>query len=109
MTQRIIVRFAPPHRALAAFALLLAVMIARARADNRWPDERQAGQFLCHADFPLAPQQPLLDELAQLQHDAVPPLSLVAWHRLALEQTECLELFAEVERQHEAVCQALLT
>jgi hypothetical protein len=38
-------------------------------AENRWPDERQAGQFLCHADFPLAPQQPLLDELSLLQQD----------------------------------------
>jgi hypothetical protein len=38
-------------------------------AETRWPDERQAGQFLCHADFPLAPQQPLLDELSLLEQD----------------------------------------
>jgi len=39
------------------------------RAENRWPDERQAGPFLCHADFALAPQQPLLDELSALRQD----------------------------------------
>src|SRR5262245_62995949 len=35
----------------------------------RWPDERQAGPFLCHADFRLDEQQPLLAELADLQKD----------------------------------------
>jgi hypothetical protein len=39
------------------------------RAQPRWPDERQAGPFLCHADFDLAAQQPLLAELADLQQD----------------------------------------
>jgi len=53
--------------ARAAIALLLLVSVSR--GENRWPDERQAGQFLCHADFPLAPQQPLLDELTQLTQD----------------------------------------
>lgn len=83
------------------------------------PEVAQA--IALHHNPPLEGQLSLIDvvhvadcmahalDLAQLQHDAVPSLSLVAWHRLALEQTECLELFAEVERQHEAVCQALLT
>ena len=63
----------------AAMALAVLFLAAAAQAENRWPDERQAGQFLCHADFPLAPQQPLLDELSQLQQDlraklgALPP------------------------------------
>ncbi|MCI0360929.1 MAG: DUF1570 domain-containing protein [Planctomycetaceae bacterium] len=39
------------------------------RAQPRWPDERQAGPFLCHADFGLDEQQPLLAELADLQQD----------------------------------------
>jgi len=54
-----------PTVAVVAVFLLIAV----ARAENRWPDERDAGQFRCHADFPLAPQQPLLDELTQLAQD----------------------------------------
>jgi hypothetical protein len=45
------------------------VLAGAAGADNRWPDERQAGLFHCHADFPLAPHQPLLDELVHLQQD----------------------------------------
>ena len=53
---------------LTVFFVALA-LASRLQAETRWPDERQAGQFLCHADFPLAPQQPLLDELAQLQQD----------------------------------------
>jgi hypothetical protein len=40
-------------------------------AQARWPDEREAGPFLCHADFSLAGQQPLLDGMAQLQEDLV--------------------------------------
>jgi hypothetical protein len=49
--------------------ILLVAGGASLRAENRWPDERQAGPFLCHADFALAPQQPLLDELAVLRTD----------------------------------------
>ena len=49
--------------------LSLALCAPALNAETRWPDERQAGQFLCHADFPLAPQQPLLDELSLLQQD----------------------------------------
>lgn len=49
--------------------LLLAAAADALCAENRWPDERQAGPFLCHADFALAPQQPLLDELSVLRQD----------------------------------------
>ena len=52
-----------------ACALTLLLPSVAAVAENRWPDERDAGQFRCHADFPLAPQQPLLDELTQLTSD----------------------------------------
>ncbi len=50
-------------------AILLLLSAASARAETRWPDERQAGPFLCHADFSLTPQQPLLDELSVLRQD----------------------------------------
>ncbi len=49
---------------LASFFLALS-----AAAENRWPDERQAGQFFCHADFELSSHQALLDEMSQLQQD----------------------------------------
>ncbi|MEX2173369.1 MAG: hypothetical protein WD872_03345 [Pirellulaceae bacterium] len=56
-----------------AFLLALAVSACWSRggagAEPRWPAERQAGPFLCHADFPLDGHQPLLAELAQLQED----------------------------------------
>ncbi len=55
-------------RILAVFLPLMAVS-AIGEDQSRWPDERQAGPFLCHADFPLAPQQTLLEELSQLQND----------------------------------------
>jgi hypothetical protein len=42
---------------------------ASARGENRWPYEQQAGPFLCHADFALAPHQPLLAELSLLRQD----------------------------------------
>lgn len=52
-----------------AVILPLAAVSAIGDEQNRWPDERQAGQFLCHADFPLASHKPLLEELTQLQQD----------------------------------------
>lgn len=53
----------------AALALATLALAAPLRAENRWPDEQQAGKFLCHADFSLSPHQPLLNELSQLQQD----------------------------------------
>ena len=53
-------------------ALLVALTCSNAAiAQPRWPDERQAGPLLCHADFPLDAHQPLLAELADLQRDLV--------------------------------------
>jgi hypothetical protein len=49
---------------------LLAILLTIARAEAAgWPDERAAGPFICHADYSLAGQQALLDELALLQQD----------------------------------------
>ena len=50
-------------------AALATVVAAAASAENRWPDQRQAGSFVCHADFSLAPHQPLLAELTLLEQD----------------------------------------
>jgi hypothetical protein len=61
-----------PRRLLAPRCLVLASAVLAAglgRAEDRWPAERRAGPLLCHADFPLEREQPLLDELAHLQED----------------------------------------
>ena len=73
------------HKSLIA-CLMLAVAPAAALAQARWPDERQAGPFLCHADFSLAGQQSLLDELADLQKDLTTVLG-------ARESRESVHLF----------------
>lgn len=55
---------------MASWALLACLWATADRASAAgWPDERAAGPFVCHADFSLAQQQPLLDELAALQRD----------------------------------------
>lgn len=51
---------------------------ASAAGPQRWPDERQAGPFFCHADFPLSTYQPLLEELGQLQSDLAALLGTTA-------------------------------
>jgi Protein of unknown function (DUF1570) len=48
---------------------LAAYLSATARAQSGWTDERQAGSFICHADFSVTPHQPLLDELTLLEQD----------------------------------------
>lgn len=56
-----------------ALLLLCALLQAQAcgltLAAERWPSERKAGPFLCHADFPLDPYQSLLTEIGSLQRD----------------------------------------
>lgn len=47
-----------------------------APAEIRWPDEKSAGAFLCHADFSLTNYTHLLDEMAQLQRDLVRTLGI---------------------------------
>ena len=46
------------------------------QAESWWPDERTAGPFLCHADFPLKAHENLLEELARLQRDLVRTLGI---------------------------------
>jgi hypothetical protein len=60
-----------------ALALVLA-WNAWAVGQSRWPDERQAGPFSCHADFSLAPHRPLLAELALLERDLAETLGAPA-------------------------------
>jgi hypothetical protein len=50
--------------------------VVEARAESRWPDERSAGAFLCHADFSLSNHTHLLDEMAQLQRDLARTLGI---------------------------------
>jgi len=66
--------------------LVLFAQLTAARCQDRWPDERQVGPFLCHADFTLVNQQPLLVELARLQQDLTSTLQ-------AKESREPVHLF----------------
>lgn len=61
-------------------ALVALVMQTAVQAQSRWPDEKSAGPFLCHADFSLAHYNHLLDELAQLQRDLVRALGVQEPH-----------------------------
>jgi hypothetical protein len=67
-------------RSLLAAAVLVAaaplLFSGGAHAESRWPDERSAGVFLCHADFSLTHYTHLLDEMAQLQRDLVRTLGI---------------------------------
>ncbi|MBC8055770.1 MAG: HDOD domain-containing protein [Rhizobiales bacterium] len=46
-------------------------------------------------------------DLSHLDSDMVPPISMDAWLRLALDEARCRDIFQRVEAQHESVCQAL--
>jgi hypothetical protein len=61
---------------VAWLVVLLTTVLCRSRAEGRWPDERAAGAFLCHADFPLEAHAHLLDELSRLQIDITRTLAI---------------------------------
>lgn len=63
-------------RVAAAVAILMALDGHHAGAANGWPDERIAGPFAWHADFPLDSCRSLLDEMAWLQRDLIRTLNL---------------------------------
>jgi hypothetical protein len=46
--------------------------------ERKWVDDRTAGAFRCHADFPLAPYENLLAEMAGVQDDLVRTLGIQA-------------------------------
>mgnify|MGYP001033730598 CR=1 FL=1 len=60
----------------AAVTLMVAVSVPVSAQVARWPDELQAGQFLCHADFPLAAYRPLLRSMPALEEDLTRLLGL---------------------------------
>jgi len=61
---------------LAVVTLMLAVWVPVSARAAQWPDEFQAGQFLCHADFPLAAFRPLLSSMPALEEELVRLLGL---------------------------------
>lgn len=66
------------HHILPALCILLAGA-APSNADGGlggWTDGRDAGVFLCRADFRLDDSEPLFQELAQLQEDLVQSLGI---------------------------------
>ncbi|MBW3599847.1 MAG: DUF1570 domain-containing protein [Planctomycetes bacterium] len=69
------------RRCVAVAAVVVVLSGGRsAWAANRWPDERQAGPFFCHADFSLEPYEALLSELTRLQDDVVRELHVRPAH-----------------------------
>ncbi|HSV69377.1 MAG TPA: HDOD domain-containing protein [Methylibium sp.] len=48
-------------------------------------------------------------DLSGLEDDVVPPLSMPAWCRLALDEQRCLEVMARAQSQHATVCAAILS
>ena len=50
----------------------------RLLAQQRWPDERSAGPFVCHANFSLENYGTLLAEMGQLQRDLTSTLGIEA-------------------------------
>jgi putative nucleotidyltransferase with HDIG domain len=48
-------------------------------------------------------------DLSSIEDDLVPPLSDDAWRRLALAETDIMEVFQETERQFEEACSILVT
>src|SRR5687767_12009679 len=67
----------PNRRVWMCWVWVLALLVPDlVQGQSRWPDERTAGPFLCHADFPLNSHVNLLDELARLQRDLVRTLAI---------------------------------
>ncbi len=70
-----------PHALLMACAFCWCAYHASAAApvasqSRRWTDERSAGPFVCHADFPLGTVENLLTEMAGVQNDLVRTLGI---------------------------------
>jgi hypothetical protein len=57
-------------------SLLLAVSVPASGQVAHWPDEFQAGRFLCHADFSLAECKPLLTSMPALEEELTRLLGL---------------------------------
>ena len=94
---------AQPRSLLLGIALFLGVGPS-ARAAN-WPDEYLAGQFICHADFALAPYRGLLDSIPEHQRDlwqvlgiqpSREPIHLFLFQKKASYQTYIKHYFPDV-------------
>lgn len=48
-------------------------------------------------------------DLSHEVDDLVPPLSMDAWSRLALDEARCVKVFQRAEAEHDALCQALMS
>ncbi len=66
----------PRAATMAVLGIAACLSGASVDAANRWPDERTAGPFICHADFSLQPHENLLLELTRLQDDLVRELGV---------------------------------
>jgi hypothetical protein len=80
------------YRSTLALLLVSILTVAPLAHAAGWPDERAAGPFVCHADFSLTRQEPLLDELAQLQREMQAILGLG-------ESREIVHLFLFEQKQ----------
>jgi hypothetical protein len=87
-----------------AVLALVAAASPAARATS-WPDEYHAGQFLCHADFPLAPYRALLDSIPEHQRElwqtlglqpSREPIHLFLFQRKSTYQTYVKQYFPDV-------------
>ncbi len=61
---------------LLAVAMSVGPCSGPAFGDHQWPDQRQVGPLLCHADFPLDKYLPFFQEIAELQTDLVATLGV---------------------------------
>jgi len=71
--------FAPAmttHQVALAIVLCLITAAPLAAQAPVWPDQRQVGPFLCHANFKLDAYEPLLADLGRLQNDLVEALGV---------------------------------
>ena len=80
----------PKHQTvwLLGLAILLYAVFAQTpacHADGGWADHREAGPFVCHANFSLKRYGPLFQHLAELQNDLVSYLGIApAQEKIAL-------------------------
>lgn len=67
---------------LTAMAWSLILLPGRGSPAAQWPDEYRIGQFVIHADFPLAPHYDLLNSLPLLQAQLVEMLGIQPSHEV---------------------------
>lgn len=58
------------------FAVALWLAVRCAWSSEPWPDERMLGPFVCHADYSMVGQEPLLGQIGALRRDVAQALDL---------------------------------